>query len=78
MLGTEEVIVPEDVDSRLESQPPKPSEVDSRFSPGTWVTFNDFTVTESNAEEARKLYAGQKVPCLLLYTKGRYFTVTFR
>jgi hypothetical protein len=41
----------------------------------TWMTFNDFFITESSHQEVEDMYDGQKVPVLLYFTKLDYLEV---
>ena len=38
----------------------------------TWMTFNDFCISESSLQEVEDMYDGQKVPVLLYFTKLDY------
>lgn len=39
--------------------------------PPRWMLFNDFVITETPAGEVQALYGGQKMPCMLYYTRVR-------
>lgn len=40
-----------------------------RLPPPQWMLFNDFVITETSAAEVQAVYGGQKMPCMLYYTR---------
>ncbi len=37
--------------------------------PPRWMLFNDFVITETPAEDVQATYGGQKMPCMLYFTR---------